>query len=314
MREGEHMSAAGRNRRGRNRPLTRLLATTGGALLAAGVLASPAGAVTTTFSNPTPITIPAGAPGTTIGPGDPYPSSIEVSGLQGNVVRLGVTLHDFSHTFPEDVGVVLVAPGSEALALQNIVGSGTDATNLTFNFEDGAPPLPDSGALTSGTYKPTAYGTPSFTPPGPTAQQYRDPGGTTVGATLAGTFGGASPNGTWNLFVEDLDDIDTGSYAGGWSLHLTTPNTPETTITQSPKDKTRKGRATFGFTASAAPVRHTVTFQCKLDKGAFEPCTSPTTYRVKKGKHTFQVLATVDGVTDSTPATDTWKRKKPKKK
>jgi hypothetical protein len=87
---------------------------------------------------------------------------------------------------------------------------------------------------------------------------------------------------------------------------------PNTAITKGPKDKTRKRTATFEFAATGALAARqgAPTFQCKLDSGPFEPCTSPKTYRVKKGRHTFEVQATSDDFTDPTPATDDWKRKR----
>jgi hypothetical protein len=87
---------------------------------------------------------------------------------------------------------------------------------------------------------------------------------------------------------------------------------PVTTITGGPKDKTKKKTATFTFTGT--DVRAIASFQCKLDTGAFAPCTSPHTVKVKKGKHTFQVEA-IDGAGNvGAPATDTWKRKKKRKR
>ena len=64
---------------------------------------------------------------------------------------------------------------------------------------------------------------------------------------------------------------------------------PAATITNGPKDKTQKKRATFEFTG--ADARAVASFQCSLDGGTFAPCTSPRTVKVKKGKHTFQVQA-----------------------
>jgi hypothetical protein len=85
---------------------------------------------------------------------------------------------------------------------------------------------------------------------------------------------------------------------------------PETTITGAPKDKTKKKTASFQF-GSSEPGS---TFECKLDDGAFQSCSSPRNVKVKKGKHSFQVRATdAAGNIDPTPATDTWKVKKPKK-
>jgi hypothetical protein len=87
-------------------------------------------------------------------------------------------------------------------------------------------------------------------------------------------------------------------------------NPPNATITGKPKDKTKKKIATFEFTGTDARV--VAGFQCKLDTGAFAPCTSPHTVKVKKGKHTFQVQAIDQAGNVSSPATDTWKRKKKK--
>jgi len=57
------------------------------------------------FSNTTAITIPAGAPTTTLGPAAPYPSPINVAGLTGTITKLTVGINAFSHTVPADVGV-----------------------------------------------------------------------------------------------------------------------------------------------------------------------------------------------------------------
>ena len=79
-----------------------------------------------------------------------------------------------------------------------------------------------------------------------------------------------------------------------------------------PKDKTKKRSATFEFSSSEPGS----TFECTLDgKQTFKPCTSPITVKVKKGKHSFDVRATdAAGNADPTPASDTWKVKKKKKK
>ena len=59
-----------------------------------------------------------------------------------------------------------------------------------------------------------------------------------------------------------------------------------------------KKKVTFRFSATEAAA----TFQCKLDKGDFKPCSSPKTYQVKVGKHNFSVRAVGAGGTDATPA------------
>jgi Tol biopolymer transport system component len=86
---------------------------------------------------------------------------------------------------------------------------------------------------------------------------------------------------------------------------------PETTITKHPKDKTKKKQATFEFTSTEPGS----TFECSLDGAPFAPCTSPETVKVKKGKHSFEVRARdAAGNVDGSPAGDSWKVKKKKKK
>ena len=79
---------------------------------------------------------------------------------------------------------------------------------------------------------------------------------------------------------------------------------PQTTITSGPNLLTLSKIATFGFTSSEAGS----TFQCRLDDGGWQTCTSPRTYTgLGIGNHTFEVRA-IDpaGNTDPTPAQRTW--------
>jgi hypothetical protein len=83
---------------------------------------------------------------------------------------------------------------------------------------------------------------------------------------------------------------------------------PATAITRRPKQKSRKKSATFAFSSDEAGAR----FECKLDRDAFESCTSPHTVRVKKGKHKFAVRAIDQAGNVGAPATDDWRVKKKK--
>ncbi|HEU4706169.1 MAG TPA: hypothetical protein VFS64_03170 [Solirubrobacterales bacterium] len=85
------------------------------------------------------------------------------------------------------------------------------------------------------------------------------------------------------------------------------PSVPDTVLGSHPskKIKTTKKKVKVRFTFSASVAG--ATFQCKLDKGAFAPCASPKTYKVKAGKHKFSVAAASGGLVDSTPATFSFK-------
>jgi sugar lactone lactonase YvrE len=79
---------------------------------------------------------------------------------------------------------------------------------------------------------------------------------------------------------------------------------PDTSIESAPKPKTRSSVATFSFSSETD-----ATFECSLDGGDFEPCSSPRVYaNLAKGMHSFQVAA-IDpaGNRDSTPAKSEWK-------
>jgi WD40-like Beta Propeller Repeat len=84
-----------------------------------------------------------------------------------------------------------------------------------------------------------------------------------------------------------------------------TPDTtrPDTFINAGPSGSVSSTSATFSFSATEPS-----TFQCRLDGGAFAPCTSPTSYaNLAAGSHTFQVAAT-DGSfnVDASPAARAW--------
>lgn len=79
---------------------------------------------------------------------------------------------------------------------------------------------------------------------------------------------------------------------------------PQTTITKHPKKRTERRTATFRF--AAEPAGDTA-FECKLDQKPFKPCESPYRKRVRPGRHRFAVRATVEDVSEPTPAKFSWK-------
>ena len=156
------------------------------------------------FSNPNAITIPSS------GAGNPYPSTINVSGLTGGINSLKVTLTGLSHTWSDDIDVLLVGPsGAKALLMSDTGGSNT-LNNVTLVFDPSATGfLPDDSQIAGGTYKPTDFETGDlFNSPAPIGP---------YGADFS-VFNNTNPNGTWSLYVMDDVGGDSGTIAGGWSL------------------------------------------------------------------------------------------------
>jgi large repetitive protein len=162
--------------------------------------------ITRSFSNTNEILIPDS------GPADPYPSFIGPSFPQGSKVRdVNVVLKDYSHTYTDDVDVMLVHRGTNRTIMSDVGGSNT-VSNITIKLDDEASnPLSDQGQLTSGTFKPTNQeGSDDFSDPAPS-------GGSE--SKLSG-FDGLRANGGWKLFVEDDAGPDEGEFGDGWTLRI----------------------------------------------------------------------------------------------
>lgn len=163
-----------------------------------------------TFSSTQPITIPSGG---AAGAATPYPSEKNASGFKrGKILDANLTLKNFSHTFPDDVDVMISHRGVNRTVMSD-VGGGTPVNNITLKLDDEAvSPLPDEAPLSGGTFKPTNIGpADTFPAPAPT------PSGL---AELSG-FDGKNPNGPWQLWViDDVSSVDGGQFAGGWSITI----------------------------------------------------------------------------------------------
>ena len=152
------------------------------------------------------------------GAATPYSSDRSVVGLPGTVTKATVTLTNFSHTAPDDVDLMLVAPNGRRVTLLSDVGGITEVGNLNITLDDAAAQnLPDTTQLTSGTFKPTDF-EPGDVFPAPAPQ------GAMTGPSLA-AFYGSAPNGIWKLFVVDDNGANAGSIAGSWTINLQTSTT-----------------------------------------------------------------------------------------
>ncbi len=161
----------------------------------------------TTHHIDAPLTIP-GSGGT--GPASSYPSPITLTN-HAVVTDVDVTLVGLTHASPDDLDVMLVGPGGQRVVLMSDAGGSEDATGLDVRFSDGAPSLPDSGAIAGGVFSPSDFGggVDSFPAPAPANE----------GNTSLSVFNGTDPSGLWSLYVLDDSDGEDGILAG-WRLHL----------------------------------------------------------------------------------------------
>lgn len=160
------------------------------------------------FTNTNNTHVPAG--GTTSGVASPYPNTLNISGLPATGVTVkSVSINGYSHSFPDDVDLVLVSPSGQSVILMSDAGGATDATGQNFTFDDAAAAtLADAAFNASGTYRPTNFGAGDTWPaPGP--------GGSPSSTTLSSFTG--NPNGNWNLYAVDDLTGDVG-FIATWSI------------------------------------------------------------------------------------------------
>ncbi|MBX3745456.1 MAG: proprotein convertase P-domain-containing protein [Verrucomicrobiae bacterium] len=147
---------------------------------------------------------------------NPYPSTIEVAGVDSTVARVTVTLADLSHPFPADIDVLLVGPAGQKIILMSDAGGSGSLSRARLTLDDRAAselPFNPTVPIASGTYRPTNHqGGDTFPAPAP-APPY--------GSALS-AFAGTDANGTWSLYVVDDAAPDAGLIAGGWILNIYT--------------------------------------------------------------------------------------------
>lgn len=111
-------------------------------------------------------------------------------------------------------------------------------------------------------------------------------------------------SGTRTIQVRAVDsggNHSTGAAVASWTWS-TIGGAPDTAITG---QTLNRGNAAFGFNSPGNPL---ATFECRIDEGDWEACTSPQSYSgLAVGEHTFQVRATNQvGTTDASPAEHVW--------
>jgi uncharacterized delta-60 repeat protein/uncharacterized repeat protein (TIGR01451 family) len=142
----------------------------------------------------------------------PYPSTINVSGLNGSVTKATVTLTNLTHSHANDVDILLTSPAGAKMML--LANNGTNAmSNVNLTLDDAAAaPVPVIGSIVTGTNRPN----PNF----PVAA-FPDPAPAGPYTNVLRACSNSAPNGPWSLFIIDDTSLDSGTL-GGWILSLTT--------------------------------------------------------------------------------------------
>jgi subtilisin-like proprotein convertase family protein len=191
------------------------------AVVFAVLVVGAAGAATATFtSSDGPVTINDYSSGPTVA--SPSPSVINVGPGFGTVAKATVTLHGLTHTWPEDLNVLLVAPNGSTVVLMAQTGAGgAPSGDVTFDDAAALSYSDSAGGNSAGTWRPAqdpVSGAPgncnwtgSLVSPAPAGP---------YGSTLASVAGGPG-SGAWRLYVEDGCANDSGAMTS-WSLTLTT--------------------------------------------------------------------------------------------
>ncbi|MCI0746263.1 MAG: putative Ig domain-containing protein [Verrucomicrobia subdivision 3 bacterium] len=150
------------------------------------------------------------------GAGAPYPGTIELSGLPGAISKVAVALSGLSHTFPDDLDILLVGPAGQRAMLMSDCGGGNGVNDVNLIFDDSAASLlTDSAQINSGTFKPTDHPPSDFLAAPAPSGPYANP---------LSILAGANPNGMWSLYVFDDSGGDSGSISGGWRITMVTTN------------------------------------------------------------------------------------------
>ena len=217
--------------------------------------------VTQVFQNASSISIPS------IGTATPYPSIITVSGITNPVIKVTAKLNSMSHTFAQDVDVMLVNSNGTTVMLMGGCGNAFSISGVNLTFDDTQGLLPD-GQIVSGTYRPTDYFGDTVPAPAPVG-----PYGTSL-TSLA-----ASPNGPWKLYINDVNAGDAGSIAGGWSVTFVTSNSVLSCCTSYPAptltSTTVSNNAIFFSWATLPGLHYQVQSRTNLVLGAWANFGSP---------------------------------------
>jgi predicted secreted protein len=214
------------------------------------------------------------------GPATPYPSNLTVSGLPTSGVSVqSVVITGISHTWGNDVDILLQSPTGQNVILMSDIGGTVAIPNATYTFVDGSPAMNAGAANPTGTYSPTNNDVTTDNWPAP------GPGAITQATPTLSLFGNtANVNGAWKLFVFDDVGGDAGSISGGYTINfnaaipactspgrtvVVTVNQPTTLNAALPVNQTicTDKVATFSVAVATGTGPHSYQWQVSMNSG-----------------------------------------------
>ncbi len=224
------------------------------------------------------------------------------SSISGDGTLIFATSGQASGT-DENSGLTLSTSGSAA---SNSVTVDSTAPTVSITGQPSNPTISTSATFTFTATDPTVGGVFSGVA---RVQCKLDAGAFANCATNTSQSYSALPEGSHTFQVQATDVAGNVSTATTftWVVDLTPPTV---TLTSTPPNPSPSS-VSFSFTASdptsngvSSGVNRT---ECQLDGGSFAACTSPKTYNLTGGSHTFQVRAVDNAGNTGTAVTYTWK-------
>jgi subtilisin-like proprotein convertase family protein len=244
----------------------------------------------------------------------PYPSTLQVSGVPGSVTDVDLVLDGLASVVVADLDLLLVGPGGQRAVVMSDAGGFTPLPQLNLVLDDEAAyplysvpgasldslpadtvrqgPMP---AMVSAAFRPR-----DFDEPGAAPDLFSAPAPDTTGAGSAlSVFDGTDPNGQWRLFAMN-DGWHAGGWLSGWSLRIsTTDPAPPATPPATTPGPTAATDHTAPFVTRRSPVTTTTgvgtgaTIRARFSEAMRRASLTGATVRLVRAHHTRGVPATV---------------------
>jgi subtilisin-like proprotein convertase family protein len=151
-----------------------------------------------------------------------YPSVVNVVGVDATVCKVTVTLDRLTHTWPDDLDIVLEGPQGQRVKLMSDAGGAFDVVDKTIIIDDTVHATQPSWGTLMGFSTPVNYvGQANDNLANGVEDNMPAPLGNTISVgTSLSVFNNLTPNGQWKLYIYDDQGLDVGLLKG-WCVNFT---------------------------------------------------------------------------------------------